>query len=130
MILVLTSLAFANPTLTLQTQGLTTSSGQVLCTLYDSADTWLQDPGYLAVDAATPNGSTATCVFEAVPPGTYAISFIHDENDNGDMDNNFLGMPTEPWGMSQDPRVVLSAPSFASASFEHPAPAPLTATAR
>jgi uncharacterized protein (DUF2141 family) len=110
--------------------GLTTNDGIVMCTLYDSEATWLKDPGYVATANATPRAGGARCDFGAIPAGTYAISFMHDENGNGDMDSNFLGIPKEPWGMSNDAPARLGPPSFADASFAHPAPAPLTARAR
>jgi len=35
-----------------------------------------------------------------IPPGTYAIACYHDENDNGKLDTNFLGIPKEGTGAS------------------------------
>lgn len=121
--------ASADP-LTLEVTGLTTNTGVVMCTLYDNEATWLKDPGFVSTANATPSAGIARCDFGDVPPGTYAISFMHDENGNGDMDNNLLGMPKEPWGMSRDAPARFGPPSFEDASFLHPAPAPLTAQAR
>ncbi len=114
----------------LEVTALSTDSGQVLCTLYDSAEHWLKDPGFVATVSAKPAAGRATCVFPAVEPGTYAISFIHDENGNHDMDSNFLGLPKEPWGMSRDAPASFGPPKFEAAAFPHPSPEPLTAKAR
>ncbi len=59
----------------------------------------------------------ARCDFEDVPPGTYAIAAAHDENMNGKLDTNALGIPTEGYGFSNDAKGWLSAPSFSAASF-------------
>jgi uncharacterized protein (DUF2141 family) len=37
----------------------------------------------------------AVCEFPGVTPGTYAISVFHDENSNGKLDTNLLGIPRE-----------------------------------
>jgi len=59
----------------------------------------------------------ARCDFEDIPPGTYAIAVIHDENMNGKLDTNWLGIPTEGYGFSNDAKGVIGAPSFSAASF-------------
>jgi uncharacterized protein (DUF2141 family) len=56
-----------------------------------------------------------------LPPGTYAANGLHDENSNGNMDTNFLGIPEEGYCFSNNARPVLSAPGFESASFKLPA---------
>jgi uncharacterized protein (DUF2141 family) len=61
----------------------------------------------------------ARCDFEDIPPGTYALAVIHDENMNGKLDTNWLGIPTEGYGFSNDAQAVLQAPSFSAASFAY-----------
>ena len=51
-------------------------------------------------------------------PDTIAIAVFHDENDNGVMDKNALGIPLEPYGFSQNARARFSAPPFKDAQFE------------
>lgn len=47
----------------------------------------------------------------------YAVTVYHDVNNNGRLDKNWMGVPTEPMGFSNDVRPVFSAPSYLSASF-------------
>ncbi len=61
--------------------------------------------------------SEARCDFEDIPPGRYAIAVIHDENMNGKLDTNWLGIPTEGYGFSNNASVLLGTPSFSAASF-------------
>ena len=61
----------------------------------------------------------ARCDFEDIPPGTYAIAVIHDENMNGKLDTNRLGIPTEGYGFSRDTKRLIGVPSFAAASFPY-----------
>ncbi|NTU53373.1 MAG: DUF2141 domain-containing protein [Chlorobiaceae bacterium] len=56
-------------------------------------------------------------VFDNVPFGTYAVAVRHDENANGKLDSNFLGMPKEGVGTSNNPRTRFGPPSFEDASF-------------
>jgi uncharacterized protein (DUF2141 family) len=57
-------------------------------------------------------------LFENVPVGTYAISIIHDENENGELDSNFFGMPKEGFGFSNDAMGTFGPPDFTKASFK------------
>jgi uncharacterized protein (DUF2141 family) len=56
-------------------------------------------------------------VFEDVPYGKYAVIFLHDENDNKDMDTNFVGAPKEGYGTSNDAVNTFSAPEYDEAEF-------------
>ncbi|MBK6264546.1 DUF2141 domain-containing protein [Marivirga sp. S37H4] len=56
-------------------------------------------------------------VFENVPFGEYALVFLHDENENGEMDTNFVGAPKEGYGASNDAVNTFSAPKYSDAKF-------------
>jgi uncharacterized protein (DUF2141 family) len=57
--------------------------------------------------------------FIDIPPGTYALVVVHDENMNGKLDTNWLGAPKEGYGFSNDAKAFLSAPSFSAAIFQY-----------
>ena len=59
----------------------------------------------------------ASCHFVGIKPGTYAVAVIHDENLNGELDTNFLGVPNEGYGFSSDATASFDAPSFSDAKF-------------
>ena len=56
-------------------------------------------------------------VFRDSPKGHYAISVFHDENTNAKLDKNFLGIPKEGYGFSNNAKATLSTPSFDEAEF-------------
>jgi uncharacterized protein (DUF2141 family) len=58
-------------------------------------------------------------IFLNIPPGTYALAVIHDENMNGKLDTNWLGIPKEGYGFSNAAKATLGAPSFSAASFRY-----------
>jgi uncharacterized protein (DUF2141 family) len=67
--------------------------------------------------AATARRSGTVLTFENVPPGKYAVSVFHDENDNKKLDSNFFGIPVEGIGFSQNASARFGPPDFDSAAF-------------
>jgi len=59
----------------------------------------------------------AVLEFSDLPPDTYAISALHDENGNGKVDTNFIGIPKEPSGTSRDAKGHFGPPKFRDATF-------------
>ena len=60
-------------------------------------------------------GKKMSYTFETLAEGKYAIAIFHDENKNGKLDKNYLGIPTEAYGFSNNARRAFSAPSFEEA---------------
>ncbi|WGK66236.1 DUF2141 domain-containing protein [Croceiramulus getboli] len=60
--------------------------------------------------------TNASYTFENIPYGTYAIAFFQDENGNGILDDNFIGIPKEPVGVSNI--TSMGKPSFKKCKFE------------
>lgn len=60
-----------------------------------------------------------TLTIANIPPGRYAAQAYHDRNRNGKADRNFIGMPTEDVGFSNNALVKLAPPEFARAAFDH-----------
>lgn len=58
-----------------------------------------------------------TVSFEEIPKGTYAISLIHDEDDNGKL-NTFLMIPSEPYGTSNNAKGNFGPPKWQDAKFD------------
>ena len=57
-------------------------------------------------------------VYQNVPYGTYALCTHQDINNNGKMDKTFLGFPAEPYGLSNNPTIYFSIPTFDECKFE------------
>jgi uncharacterized protein (DUF2141 family) len=84
---------------------LRSDQGNVSCSLYASEEGFPTKPEKaVARKVVRISSKQATCVFDDVAAGSYAISAMHDENGNGKLDENFLGMPTEGYGASRDAR--------------------------
>jgi uncharacterized protein (DUF2141 family) len=61
----------------------------------------------------------ARCNFDQLGPGVFAVGMMHDENDNRRFDKNWLGMPTEGYGVSRDAIRKLRVPKFQDAAFSY-----------
>ncbi len=59
-----------------------------------------------------------TWVIDELPYGNYAISSYHDENNNNKYDLNFLGIPVEDYGFSNNARGNFAAPKYEDALFK------------
>lgn len=53
-----------------------------------------------------------------LPPGRYTVAAYVDDNRNGRQDKNFLGVPKEDYGFSNDARGTFGPPDFAEAAFD------------
>jgi uncharacterized protein (DUF2141 family) len=61
---------------------------------------------------------TARCRFQPVPAGSYAVAVVHDENSNRTLDSNFLGVPTEGYGVSNNKTYAMSEPRWDESRIE------------
>lgn len=94
--------------------------GHVLGTLYDGPEGFPRDS-----DKACRSGRVeirdrqAAFEFEGLSPGRYAVALLHDENDDGKLNTNRLGIPTEGIGLSNVEKLKLKVPTFEDAAFDY-----------
>lgn len=91
-------------------------AGEIGCALFASADGFPNEPEKGRGVRVPASGTSATCTFDDVVPGTYAVAVFLDTNGNRRSDRNFVGMPTEPWGVSNNVRPRMRAPRFDEAT--------------
>jgi uncharacterized protein (DUF2141 family) len=109
------------PGMHVQILNIRNSTGTVDCALFDAPEGFpievLRSATNMMVIKV--RHTQALCDFADIPPGTYALAVIHDENMDGKLDTNSLGIPTEGYGVSNDAKGLLGPPSFAAASFAY-----------
>lgn len=93
-----------------------TPKGQLLMAVFDSAEAWDGKARAVAKQAVDATTGEVDFRFPGLAAGRYAISVMHDENGNGKLDSNLIGMPTEGYGFSNDPQVMRKA-TFEEAAF-------------
>ncbi|HLG98110.1 MAG TPA: DUF2141 domain-containing protein [Bryobacteraceae bacterium] len=104
--------------LTVVVKDVRSSTGSVFIAVYDRDTSFMKPPlAKLARKANAAPGEIKFVVHD-LPPGTYAVSSYHDENSNGKLDTNSLGVPTEGYGFSNDAQGAGGPPKFAQAAFD------------
>lgn len=53
-----------------------------------------------------------------LPAGEYALQVMHDQNGNGKLDSNFIGIPTEPWAFSNNATGRMGPPAWKDVKFQ------------
>jgi uncharacterized protein (DUF2141 family) len=87
--------------------------GNIRVGLFDKEDLFLKDAVVGKIVKAS--ADEVTVVFENLKPGAYALSVIHDENENGELDSNMMGMPKEGFAFGNNAMGMFGPPSFEKA---------------
>lgn len=94
--------------------------GFMMLALYKTEDGFPSQAQKAIMQLRAPAKAKITTIqIEALPPGNYAIAVFHDVNNDGKLNTNVLGAPTESYGFSNNARKMFSAPSFKEAMFRH-----------
>jgi uncharacterized protein (DUF2141 family) len=90
--------------------------GELLVVLFDRAEGWPDSPGpALPARRMKAEGETMTLKIDGLAPGRWAVMVLQDLNGNGRVDSNFIGLPKEPYGASNNRLPRLSPPVFEEA---------------
>lgn len=108
--------------LIIKATGFKSDKGQVLFVVVDSPEAYddlgANDSAANSIARSLVNifsGKAQGCF--VLPVGWYAVSVVHDENSNSVLDANFLGIPKEPYGFSNNPKGI-GKPSFDAVKFK------------
>ncbi len=108
------------PRLEVRVEGIKDLKGEIGVALWNSKlgyPTHLEH-AYEAEWIPVKGGETVmAAVFDTMPAGEYAISVVHDTNENRKVDRSFFGFPKEGVGFSNDQKVVMSAPRYDKSKF-------------
>lgn len=121
----------ASGSLTAEVTGLKNASGQVCFSLFNRSEGFPNDPEAMvatqcvsAMDETTEATATVTpesptvfsVTFAELALGTYAVSVLHDENQDNQLNTGSFGIPTEGFGFSKNPTIQTGAPDFSEAA--------------
>lgn len=105
-------------TVEIECVGLKNETGQVVCALFDDADSFPKEGHTYAGGVAKIEGSRAVCRFTKVPAGRYAAAVFHDEDGDRKLKTR-LGRPVEGFGFSNDAKLrTFGPPKFEDAAFD------------
>ncbi len=104
-------------TLSMKIDNIQDDNGTIMISIGDATAFDRKGPNALQIILPARVGSVSFTT-DALPAGTWAARILHDENGNNEMDSNMVGMPKEPWGMSNNARGNFGPPKFEDARFE------------
>jgi len=105
--------------LTLTVGGARSANGSLGLAVFNSESAFPRAPQAFASVRIKAGQGDAVFTFHGLPPGKYAVSTYHDDNDNGKLDTDAFGFPTEGLGFSNEARVTTTGPPpFAKAAFD------------
>jgi uncharacterized protein (DUF2141 family) len=99
-------------------KNLDNKKGNVFIGWYNSAQTYMNvNKAVLKKIVPVKDKAEVAVTFDQVNAGTYAIAVFFDVNGNGSLDKNFLGIPKEEYGFSNNIMPVTRSATFKEASF-------------
>ncbi|NJC27134.1 DUF2141 domain-containing protein [Neolewinella antarctica] len=105
------------------TLNVTTSAsgkGEICVAVFASKEDFVAKRSIMDIIRPTETGQTRLKI-ELPGAGHYVFAAFQDLNGNGELDTNFLGVPTEPYGFSETPPSKWRAPDFGEIATEVPA---------
>lgn len=108
---------------TVAVDGVASDRGTVLVAIC-TEDTFLKRDACPYRGSAPAQAGTVTVTLSGVAPGTYAVQAFHDENDNRDLDRDWLGRPKEGMGFGNDAAMRRGPPAFEAAAISVASPQP------
>ena len=85
--------------------------GQVLLGLFNQEEDFLET-ALINVSVKVTAMDNTKATFSDLPTGYYAISLFHDVNMNNELDKNYMGIPKEGFGFSNNKMGIFGPPSF------------------
>lgn len=104
--------------LAIEVRGVRSGDGRLFVSVHspETRETFPAGAGMVAGLQQRAHPGTIRFVLRDLPPGRYAVAAYHDENGNGDLDTNLVGMPSEGTGFANDPPSSFGLPDFESAA--------------
>lgn len=118
-------------TLTVVVQGIENAQGKIRIAIWDDQEHFTEGDYKLASGVIKAQAGQVEFVFEGLRPGPYAMATYHDEDDDNDFDQTWIGLPAEGLGFSNGAWIGLGPPSFDEAAVQvSPGPQTTTITLR
>lgn len=96
--------------------GIERLGGAMMVAVFNSAAGWEDSENPIATGKDSVTGPKVRLIFSDLAAGAYAVKLYHDENSNGSLDTNMLGIPSEGYGFSNNPKGI-GEPDFEEAMF-------------
>lgn len=105
------------PQLTINIQNIKSFKGEIIIGVFNTDKDFLKDGVAIRNYTIAIDEATETIVVKDLPKGEYAVSLYHDENSDQECNRNFLGIPKEAYGFSNNIKPKFSAPAYNDCKF-------------
>ena len=104
--------------LSIEVRGVRSGDGRVYVAVHgpESKDTFPSGDDIVSGLREPARIGTLHFVVNDLPAGRYAVNAFHDENDNGELDTNLVGIPSEGYGFANDPSTTFGPADFEEAA--------------
>lgn len=106
-----------NPQLTVKIDNIGVTEGSIRIGVFNKEKDFLKREAAIEHYYIEVKNTTETITIDDLPKGDYALSMFHDLNADDEFNLNFLGIPKEPYGFSNNIKPKFSAPSYEDCKF-------------
>jgi uncharacterized protein (DUF2141 family) len=101
--------------LKLEIHGKNISGQDIRLAVYATAEQFPSEELFFKSAVVKASSDSVIVTLSDIPDGKYAVAAYADANGNGRRDSNFVGIPTEDYGFSNDARGIFGPPDFKQA---------------
>ncbi len=105
--------------LNVKVEGIRNNTGMINLAVFAGED-YLKFDKLLTQAQIQANSDGVTFTLTDLAPGSYSLAITHDENENGELDTNFMGIPTEGVAASNNAKGFMGPPSAEATAFDLP----------
>ncbi|MEE1961812.1 Uncharacterized conserved protein, DUF2141 family [Flagellimonas taeanensis] len=116
--LVLPLFVFSQNTISVHINNVESNEGQIKVAIYDSDDSFLSFEQVYRGSSVKAQKGQVILRMEDIPSGEYALAIFHDENGNGKLDTNWLGIPRERVAFSHAKMKTFGPPKYKECAFK------------
>ena len=106
-----------NSQLTIEIQNIEVLEGNIRIGIFNTGEKFLKEGSTFKNYIIAVNNTTETIIIDDLPKGEYAFLLYHDKNSDGKLNQNFLGIPKEPFGFSNNVKPKFAKPTFEECEF-------------
>ena len=106
-----------NPELTIKISNIEKIKGEIKIGVFNKDKNFLKESGSIKNYSIKVDKNTETITITDLPKGEYAITMYHDENSDNECNRNFMGIPKEAYGFSNNFKPKFGPPKFNDCKF-------------
>ncbi len=92
------------------------TDGKLVMECYDSETSFQAKEAFIKTTISI-DGTEVAYQNDNLKSGNYVVRVFHDINDNNELDKNFVGIPKEPYGVSNNAKEQFGPPKYEKARF-------------